>query len=121
MGSIGNSLVRIEKLNALSRRLCAAQEDPTKVKEEVAQICSKQTYSKSLMLLSAAIAAGGFAVFFGGSLIDGLIAAGIGVFVMKGFFVGKRNDFVAVRQQCFFVPELSQINNAFAHAGIFYV
>ena len=82
VGSIGNSLVRIEKLNALSRRLCAAPEDPVKVKEEVASICSKRTYSQALMLISAAIAAGGFAVFFGGSLMDGLIAAVIGVLVI---------------------------------------
>ncbi len=82
VGSIGNSLVRIEKLNALSRRLCACPEDPWEVKDEVKRICAKQTYSNGLMLLSAAIAAGGFAMFFGGSWVDGLIAAVIGVAVM---------------------------------------
>ncbi len=82
VGSIGNSLVRIEKLNALSRRLCACPEDPWEVKEEVKRICAKKTYSDLLMLLSAAIAAGGFAMFFGGSWADGLIAAIIGVMVM---------------------------------------
>ena len=34
------------------------------------------------MLLSAAIAAGGFAMFFGGGWVDGLIAGGIGVLIM---------------------------------------
>jgi uncharacterized membrane protein YjjP (DUF1212 family) len=82
VGSIGNSLVRIEKLNALSRRLCACPEDPWEVKEEVKRICQKKTYSHFLMLLSAAIAAGGFAVFFGGSWTDGLVAAVIGVLIM---------------------------------------
>lgn len=82
VGSIGNSLVRIEKLNALSRRLCAAPEDPWEVKEEVKRICKKATYSPSLMYISAAIAAGGFAMFFGGTFPDGLIAAAIGVPIM---------------------------------------
>lgn len=82
VGNIGNSLVRIEKLNALSRRLCACPEDPWEIKEEVKRICQKKTYSHFLMLLSAAIAAGGFAVFFGGSWTDGLVAAVIGVLIM---------------------------------------
>ncbi len=82
VGSIGNSLVRIEKLNALSRRLCACPEDPWEVKDEVKRICTKKTYSDVLMLLSAAIAAGGFAIFFGGSWADGLVAGIIGVLIM---------------------------------------
>lgn len=82
VGSIGNSLVRIEKLNALSRRLCAAPEDPWEVKDEVKRICAKKTYSDPLMLLSAAVAAGGFSLFFGGNWIDGLIAAPIGILIM---------------------------------------
>lgn len=82
VGSIGNSLVRIEKLNALSRRLCACPESPGTVKAEVKRICTKKTYSDVLMLLSAAIAAGGFAMFFGGGWVDGLIAGGIGVLIM---------------------------------------
>ena len=82
VGSIGNSLVRIEKLNALSRRLCACPEDPWAVKDEVKRICAEKTYRGYLMYLAAAIAAGGFAVFFGGSWIDGLIAAAIGLEIM---------------------------------------
>lgn len=82
VGGIGNSLVRIEKLNALSRRLCACPEDPWEVKDEVKRICAKVTYPSFLMYVSAAIAAGGFAMFFGGSWIDGLVAAGIGLVIM---------------------------------------
>ena len=82
IGNISNSLVRIEKLNALSRRLCACPEDPWEVKDEVKRICETRTYSASFMHFSAAIAAGGFAMFFGGNWKDGLIAAAIGVLVM---------------------------------------
>lgn len=82
VGSIGNSLVRIEKLNALSRRLCACPEDPWAVKDEVKRICQKQTYPGYLMYIAAALAAGGFAVFFGGGWADGLIAAAIGLEIM---------------------------------------
>ena len=82
VGSIGNSLVRIEKLNALSRRLCACPEDPWQVKDEVERICRTQTYAWPLMYLASAIAAGGFAIFFGGGWIDGLIAAMIGIVIM---------------------------------------
>lgn len=82
VGNIGNSLVRIEKLNALSRRLCACPEDPWAVKDEVVRICQKETYRAFLLYISAAVAAGGFAVFFGGGWVDGLIAAVIGVVIM---------------------------------------
>ena len=82
VGNIGNSLVRIEKLNALSRRLCACPEDPWEVKDEVKRICCHVTYSRTLMFISAAIAAGGFAMFFGGKWADGLIASVIGVLIM---------------------------------------
>lgn len=82
VGSIGNSLIRIEKLNALSRRLCACPEDPWEVKDEVKRICAQKTYPAYLMHLSAAVAAGGFAMFFGGGWVDGLIAALIGVLIM---------------------------------------
>jgi len=82
VGNIGNSLIRIEKLNALSRRLCAAPEDPWEVKDEVKRICACVTYSSVIMYVSAAIAAGGFAMFFGGGWADGLIAAAIGVLIM---------------------------------------
>lgn len=82
VGGIGNSLVRIEKLNALSRRLCACPEDPWKVKDEVKEICAKVTYPFYLMYVSAALAAGGFAMFFGGGWADGLVAAVIGLLIM---------------------------------------
>ena len=82
VGNIGNSLVRIEKLNALSRRLCACPEDPWEVKDEVVRICQEKTYPDFLLYISAAIGAGGFAIFFGGGWIDGLIAAVIGVVIM---------------------------------------
>lgn len=82
IGGIGNSLVRIEKLNALSRRLCTCPEDPWLVKDEVKQICAKVTYPAYMMYIGAAIAAGGFAMFFGGGWIDGLVAAAIGLLIM---------------------------------------
>ena len=65
---------RVEKLNALSRQCCA---EPLPVDELRRRIDAVAAGRKPLgmKLGGSVLAAGGFAVFFGGSLWDGLVAA----------------------------------------------
>ncbi len=71
-------LTRLDRLNALSRRICAARPSFDRVQEELQHICSGKTYPRWFEALASALIAGAFAVFFGGSWFDGLVAAPLG-------------------------------------------
>ena len=65
---------RLEDLNALSRRCCAEPLSPPALRQELDAIAAR---GKPLLpvYLGSLLAGGSFAVFFGGSLWDGLAAA----------------------------------------------
>ncbi|MBQ6885371.1 MAG: threonine/serine exporter family protein [Clostridia bacterium] len=68
-----NKLWRLEGLNALSRKCC---ESPLPIEELELEIKScKQPANLWKFYLGSALAAGAFAVFFGGNILDGIIAA----------------------------------------------
>lgn len=89
--SYSNNLERLEKLNALSRQLCAEPCDTETARKQLDEI----NYEKSIFHLSVMIgcmaAAGGFAVFFGGTLLDGLAAMPIAIVIYL------MNTFIKVR------------------------
>ena len=68
-----NKLWRLEGLNALSRKCC---ESPLPIDDLELEIKScKQPANLWKFYLGSALAAGAFAVFFGGNILDGIIAA----------------------------------------------
>ena len=68
-----NKLWRLEGLNALSRKCC---ENPLPIDELELQIKNcKQPTNLWKFYLGSALAAGAFSVFFGGNILDGVIAA----------------------------------------------
>jgi uncharacterized membrane protein YjjP (DUF1212 family) len=71
-------LTRLDKLNALSRRICREKPDYEAVQTDIRRICSGKSYPLWLEALASALIAGSFAVFFGGSLADGLVSALLG-------------------------------------------
>lgn len=79
--SISNHLLCLERYNALSRRICEERPSFDEVDEEIRLIKKKAKYPIWLSLLGNMLAAGAFAVFFGGSLSDGLAAMIIGLAV----------------------------------------
>lgn len=76
IGYHGNDLDSVEKYNSLSRRICTERPAP-----EIAVAWLKETtasrvhYKLPMILLGNVLGAAGFAVFFGGSLIDSVCAA----------------------------------------------
>lgn len=70
----GTDFLKLEKFNDLSRRCCAGQVEAAALSEEVRQIAALSP-RRWRMYLGSVLAAGGFAVFFGGTIIDGLVAA----------------------------------------------
>ena len=84
--SAGTDFYRLEKLNDLSRSCCAS---PIPVMELRARLehVAKGKKPESVILWGSVLAAGGFAVFFGGTIWDGLTAA---VFALLICFLQKR-------------------------------
>ena len=77
--NISNHLRCLEHYNRLSREICKDTPDFDEVDRRIAAIKKKRNYSFLLIVLGYALASGAFAVFFGGSLRDGLAAALIGI------------------------------------------
>lgn len=74
-----NDLYRIEAYNELSRRCCAC---PMTADELRAAIRACESSGSCLPIyLGSALASGGFAVFFGGSVADGVVAALFGLLI----------------------------------------
>ena len=84
-----NHFRRLERLNELSRRYCKEPFDMDRFEnelEEIAQIKQKKYISH----IGSIIAAGTFALFFGGNLLDGFSAACIGLLLsVSSEFLGK--------------------------------
>ena len=70
----GTDFLKLEKFNDLSRRCCAGQVEPAEIAVEV-QAISSLSNGKWRVYLGSVLASGGFAVFFDGSIYDGLVAA----------------------------------------------
>lgn len=75
---------KLDYLNDLSRYICANKPSVEEIREKFNQVMARKHYSDWILGLGSALAAGSFAVFFGGSLTDGAAAAvtGIGITIM---------------------------------------
>lgn len=69
----GTDFFKLEQANALSRRCCASPLPISDLKEEIGKI-AKSTPEPYTIYLGSMLGAGGFCVFFGGSILDGAIA-----------------------------------------------
>lgn len=74
-------LGRVEKVNALSRKLCAQPASLAEFQREVSQIRRSGTYSIRTQRIMYIIISAAFCLFFGGNLLDAL-AAGISGLVL---------------------------------------
>mgnify|MGYP001779471401 CR=1 FL=1 len=79
-GPGGSDFSKVEAYSRLCERCCRQPMAVEELAAEVETIRNKK-YSVPLLYVGSALASGGFAVFFGGSLWDGLLAALIGMFI----------------------------------------
>lgn len=77
-GTVTN-LTKLHRLNALSRRICAETPCYADVQGQLKAICAEPPYPAWLQVLAGGIIGGSFAVFFGGSWFDGLVAFFLGM------------------------------------------
>ncbi len=75
----GKNLYRLEQFNAISRRICTEKPSFDEVERMIRKAKQSRPYSSFWVILGSVMAAGGFAVFFGGSWRDGLAAALVGL------------------------------------------
>ena len=76
-----NHLSRLEALNALSRTICKQPISAAEVRSRIEEIRRYRPVPEWLCYVGGMLSTGGFAIFFGGSLMDGLAAAVIAFFL----------------------------------------
>jgi uncharacterized membrane protein YjjP (DUF1212 family) len=76
-----NHLARLEALNALSRTICKQPISEEEVNHRLAAIRRYRPVPEWLCYVGGMLATGGFAVFFGGTVLDGVAAAVIAFFL----------------------------------------
>ena len=82
IGFHGNDLEALEKLNALSRRICAERPDVDEAMawlEETMKAC--RSYSTGVFYLGSVLVGLGFCLVFGGTLLDCLWAGAMGLII----------------------------------------
>ena len=79
--SVSNDFGILERLNALSRKICAKRPTLDEFDTELRQLKKLKPYSNAVMCLASGLATGAFALLFGGKWNDGLIAFLIGVLI----------------------------------------
>lgn len=88
---------KLDLLNSLSRELCEKRLSVDEIESKLKKLESKKLNSKRLACLGSILVAGGFALFFGGSLLDALAAAicGLIIFLIERFvYNGKMNKVI---------------------------
>ena len=78
---MGNDLSRLERFNALSRRICTEKMPPEEAIALIKKVKTENTVPSYVPLIGAIFASGAFAVFFGGNMVDAVIAAIVGVII----------------------------------------
>ena len=76
-----NNLSALESFNALSRFLCTEKPSFKEADLRISKIKREDRYPFLLVLIGSLLAAGSFAIFFGGSWRDGIAAALIGLII----------------------------------------
>ncbi len=78
--NVGTNFDKLRKLNALSRKCAEQGLSSEELEKELNLLCEEKTSSLKLFLGSA-LAAGAFAVFFGGNIYDGVLGAIFGLLI----------------------------------------
>ena len=82
IGYHGNDIDGVERYSSFSRRICMQKPDPAVARAELEELRhQKRSYPLHLYLLGSFLGAFGFAMVFGGGIIDGLCSGFCGITV----------------------------------------
>ena len=119
IGHHGNDLDAVEKFSGLSRAFCNRRPDPKEGLTWIDYVRShREFYSMPMLYLANFLGAFGFALFFGGSFVDGLCAGMCGLLVclVDNFLNNKKaNQFFRTIASSYFMALLAY---ALGAAGI---
>ena len=73
---------RLDYLNDLSRYICANTPELPEIRERYLEVMARPYNSGWIKYLSGVMVAGGFSIFFGGSIFDGLISAIVSLLII---------------------------------------
>ncbi len=76
-----NNMYRLDTLNDISRKICSGEIKLDEVDALIEKATTTKPFNRYLSLFAGMLAAGGFAIFFGGTLLDGCAAAISGLVV----------------------------------------
>lgn len=121
IGYHGNDLDAVERYNGLNRKICALTPEPEEAMRWLKQADDARIfYNLPLYLLGNAIAACGFSIFFGGSIVDSCCAAICGVVIgLVNRFLNKLkvNGFFTTIASSFLMALLAYSLNALGLPG----
>lgn len=102
---------KLEMLNRLSRSVCAQTPSVSEIEERLSEILRQKYTSKRLACLGSVFAAGGFAVFFGGNLIDACAAAicGVIIFLIEQFVYRSKMNKIVYHIVCSFITGITAV------------
>ncbi len=75
------NLHTLEALNALSREICATTPPLCEVEERIQKAKQTRPYSRTVRMIASGITTGAFCLFYGGEVLDALIAVLIGLII----------------------------------------
>ncbi len=94
--STGMKLDTMEHYNALSREICKETPPLETFELKIQEIKSIRGYPVWLILAAAMVTVGAFAIFFGGTLVDSIMAAAIGLVIsLIDMYASKRLNSMA--------------------------
>ena len=108
---------RLDYLNDLSRYICGEKPPVDKIFKRLYQILNRKIYSLWMKYVSAVFIAGGFAIFFGGNLLDGLASSIVGIIViwLLNILSTKDTNQLAINFVVSFLAGMASL--AFVHIG----
>ena len=116
IGNHGNNLDSLERLSGLSRRICQTRPDPKAAQKQLADtLADTKAYSPLVRGVGDFLGAGGFALFFGGSLVDALCGGVCGILVglvMRFLSTRRAGPFFNTLAASFFMALLAYGLNA---------
>lgn len=85
---------RLDYLNNLCRYICSATPDPEHLQEKLEEVMNRPKQPLGLKFLGCMLASGGFAVFFGGTMLDGIAAGVLGLIIafMELFLASREKN-----------------------------
>lgn len=106
-----NNMFMVEQLNKISRRACRETPDLSKLDGMIRKVKTQKPYPYWLVVCGAALATGSFAMFFGGTWRDALVAAFIGALMCLGekIPVTGMNNFAKIAIQSFMAGVLAHL------------